>query len=707
MSAIGQLLACPKCGTMIEVKPPAGWQPPTEEIQSPVEQTAAKEISSSFDDIDNILKSKTTGPANPTTSKSDGTKPRDSVAPPGNLRTKQDRSLPSKGVVRNPVPKSKLAAAAQKNMAADQPILPTDQWTSENAKKRRRLTAAIATCAGVILLTAAIITAIINLDQPPEIAKVEPSAPTDHDSSPVEPADPDNQDLDTQPVEGTNPADPPKPETAPDSTEPAPPQTDPPVHTAAAPPDIVPDSTQKVPDPTNDPFDLSKPSGSTPAENTNLDTATSPIVPSSPLDNSPVEKPAPSSPLSDLSTPQSEIGDLSTLLELSGTSILKIQDIAEANRDQQLIGVPKYFIEQPDHEKLDFERQLSLPCDGMRYSATRLVTVLRELNAITGIPFTLDTDSIQATGVALNPTVDVEAKDVDFATAIDDILKPLGLAKSVFDQRGIVIHAPDPGSMIGKEHALPTFPGGNEEAAKQFVAAIQALFAPDSWVRENDPATITLKENGIVVNNTVLVHQQIAEFIAKINAAIRLTANLNDEQAREILVPRWNRVQSRLEQPTGFQRTPDLLLVKLFELVGNSSGVTVLIDWDSLIPLGWTPTTLVPGNIQEDSIESALKQIARSMDLTIRSIDETTVELTTFEKAARQVDLEMYHFGKILAGPLKEQQALRLITETLGTQLQSPRVRYVYEPQCQCLIISAPQSIQKQVASVIAQLEKL
>ncbi len=285
------------------------------------------------------------------------------------------------------------------------------------------------------------------------------------------------------------------------------------------------------------------------------------------------------------------------------------------------------------------------------------------------MPVSLDADSIQSAGVALNPTIDVDQKDVDFETAIDAMLKPLGLNKSVFQGRGLVIHSASRGALIEQQHTLPNFPDDNELASKQFMSMIQSFFDPESWVRETDPATIDLQDSKLVVRNRDLVQQQIAELIKKINAAIRLNKNPKDEQAQQRLITRWNRMKDRLQQPTGFQKTLDLRLNQLLELVNKNSGITVLVDWDSLMPNGWTPATMVPGNIEEANLESALREIARSMNLTLRVIDESTLELTTFERAAQVPDLEVYPFGKILAGPLNEDQALRLITETLGGQL--------------------------------------
>jgi DNA-directed RNA polymerase subunit RPC12/RpoP len=64
--AVGQILACPKCGGMVMVKPPAGWQPGAPAIEppptltgmtAPVDLRSGQETlsESHFDDVDDLL----------------------------------------------------------------------------------------------------------------------------------------------------------------------------------------------------------------------------------------------------------------------------------------------------------------------------------------------------------------------------------------------------------------------------------------------------------------------------------------------------------------------------------------------------------------------------------------------------------------------------------------------------------------------------
>ena len=147
-------------------------------------------------------------------------------------------------------------------------------------------------------------------------------------------------------------------------------------------------------------------------------------------------------------------------------------------------------------------------------------------------------------------------------------------------------------------------------------------------------------------------------------------------------------------------------MVDLIRDLEKKSDLSILLDWSTLTTQGWNRSTIVPGNIIEPTIGDVLKEVAQSMNLTLRAVDENTLEITTFDRAAVEVELEIYHFGKLLKR-LNEEQASRMIANTLGEQLQAPYIRNTYEPKCQCYILVAPQSLQRQMAAIVKKLEEL
>jgi hypothetical protein len=705
-SAIGQILACPKCGTMIEIKPPADWEPPTqssEKLAVPPPGPTSKS-GTDFDDIESVLDSQ--------------------AAQAEAIRKVRQQKTPTASAKQPP---SKQKSATTKPTAGTdsskatlvQPILPTDQWTAAATKRKRKVVTLIATVVGGLLLITAISLAVLNyVNRDPKVASVgtndssrsadsqdqqqpenekseNPAADTEGTAAGQADAnaDADNNPSNQVPVaedRGMTPAEPAAPTTADDISDPP-----------AVLPEVDGASDSQVSDGSLDPNEEQQ-QPQRPINN--LPPVSSPIGSSNPARN-----PARPNltPLSDLEDSQSELGELSALLEQSNSSILEFQDLAAETRDQKMVGLAKYFIEKPDSTELTFSKQLLLPCDGVRYQDVGLVTVLREIGAITGVPISIHIDSIIANGGSPNPNISVDEKDLNFDQLVDKVIAPLGLAKSFSEDHGLLIHSAQFGLPIQRNHSLPDSLGKDPESARELMVAIQGLVFPQTWSGENASAQIELAANEFVVTNTAMAHYRIDQLISKINACTKLIQQPDNAEAHEVLRTHWDSISKELEKPLPLNRGPDTRLSSLLEKINNLTGLTVLVDWNSVAREGWNLDTVVPGYFDEPTVGEVLEEISRGLGCTLRAIDESTIEITSFEKAAWATDLEVYHFGKALAGPLNQQQALRLIRESLGNQLAGPQVREVYEPKYQCLVVVAPQSLQKQIESLIRQLESL
>ena len=93
------------------------------------------------------------------------------------------------------------------------------------------------------------------------------------------------------------------------------------------------------------------------------------------------------------------------------------------------------------------------------------------------------------------------------------------------------------------------------------------------------------------------------------------------------------------------------------------------------------------------------------MRLAILGVDESTLVMTTPDGASQRVELEVYPVSKIIAGRLNDNQLMKLIDSAMGSQVRSKSVRYAYQPVCQCVIVLAPQTLQRKIEALIDQLD--
>ena len=680
--AIGQKLACPKCNSMVQVVVPEGVTITPEET----EDTAS---SFDFDDIEKILQ-KSPGKAAKVASSNSPPRPTASDAATGAPRSRSGDQPASQ-----PEPATQHAPA------------PGEQWTSPAAKSRQKWVIAGAVAIGSLLLVFAVIGVIIgnsgskqgdaaNLAAGdsnakatiPGTAENNPAKDTETPPSKTDPKQPTNNGAvspeTTPPISETS-----KDETAtlddgPDSVTRQPEMNNtPPV----VPPAVS--SEQSGQQPTNEPPPASNETPDDEAEQTRPNGLDSLLIG---MDNR-----------GDESVLNSNLGELANLLEKKGTSILEINDLAAVIRNSQMIGLPSYHFEKPVPFNPEQLERLQDPCAGVQYEDIPVLVALREISLITGVPFQLNVEAIASKNIDLATPVNFKLIDKNFIEVVREMLKPLELEVG-FDGTKIPKIAPiNHGVMTDVKYDLPKLHDPTDEKISKFMESIKVLIAPKTWTREENPATIQILDNQLVIHQTPENQAKIKDYLLKIQAGIQMTAG--DQASTGVFKNRWVEARKKTGQPfaSGF-RTP-VSLEAMLNQIQQVSQVNIVVDWESVLPTGWTPQTIVPAKIEENTVDEAIHQLVRTMGLTSRYIDSNTIEITTFKSAADSAELEVYSCHKILSGKMTPEALMQALEGALHFNAnQLNNIRVVYEPECQCIIALAPQLVQRQIHAVLERL---
>jgi len=255
--------------------------------------------------------------------------------------------------------------------------------------------------------------------------------------------------------------------------------------------------------------------------------------------------------------------------------------------------------------------------------------------------------------------------------------------------------------------AFPTVGNLNEEEKNGFAKSIQALIEPDVWTRNIEPSTIRVDGETIVLNCSPGVGRRVQMLVDRMNAAFELTSDPKNENAAATVVSRWSASEGLRTQPTAWSIGPDQSLAGFLDRIERLHGLTVVVDWPSVLEAGWTPLTMVPGELVEAEVGDAINQLAKAMNLKVIGIDAKTLQLTTPSVVGEMRDLEVFPLLANWAAEADPEEIEQLIFKALGRQVQASFVRVIFEPKCRCLIVVAPQSIQHQIGKLVELLNRV
>ena len=683
-SLLGKQLPCPKCRSIVTVpeKPhPVNHDEST--ATSPTDDEATSDQSPrGFEDVDDLLSQL---PATP---------------PPS--------PKPRKKPQRNRQPKPTSSPAVESESTT-----PELSWDNPAAAKTRRILGLVAAGIGILLLGGIGGYAWLSYS---------PTAPTNEvaakDSNPSETVQSPPEEAATTadnmpPVPDKNEPEPSKPTDLVPS-EPTSPETDSP-KTVSAP------GTRPIVSSTPPPINLAPP-----PSNANSNTGTSvepPVVDPAPVNSDTagdsVPAPPKASPSSDqilqpVAPASSALSELSALLKDSGSSISAITDATASVTANTTLGLPKYYFEASRSAPVDIERQLGLPCAGLRYRDVSIIEILRDVTVISGIPISVDFASLARDGGAndkrLLPKINVDIADTDFREAIELIAQQAGWTSSL-TETGVSLTDPNAGNLQQTTIDLAPVATLGDEGLDGVVDSIKAMIAADTWFSKDEPFRLERNGTSLTVHHVPSVVKQVERFIDRISAAIQLTQQTDPNAANrnsliQSLTPRLRHAGPNIASSCELKIGSRTTLGNLLNRIRQKTGVDVVANWQTLAALGWTPQMTVPGNVSEPTLDKMLRQLERSIGATAIVLDAHTIELTHPVDTLRRGYVEFYLISDLFEKNFTPQRAIQLVQEAIENAGQ-PAALTLYDPRCECIILAAPQSTHRVVEAVLKELRQL
>ena len=487
----------------------------------------------------------------------------------------------------------------------------------------------------------------------------------------------------------------------------------------AAPPVETETTTDPI-EPIDSPPDNKTPDNKTPVDNNpseNVGPTETPLVPQPPDPNDPKDQKEKRDPLAELDlenylqptfnndpilgdllstdTVATRMGELNNLLAENGATLGEIGNIADANRDRELVGVPKYFFEKPTTKRVNITQYLSNDIAGIQYQdGSSLVDFARDMQTMIGAPISLHVESLHAANLSLDPQLNFEQNDLKLAQVIDIALADAGMVKTQ-TELGLVILAKAWDVPTKKQFPVQPLPA--DQAS--FVRKVRGMFAEGAW---SEKTAIEFEGNELVVTQVPPVLAQIKILLEKLSAAHALNADPTNEAAQRTLQTGWALSRAARDTKTEFRPAPARTITRFLRGIEQQADVRILIDWNSLARAGWTPATLVPGQFDEPTVGESLAQLSRSMGVTYRAVGEKTFEVITFQEAAVRPELQIYPVGGIVNDTLKSSDLMEILWSTVQVDQRLIQISYVDE--INGVLVIAPQSIQRQFEAVINRL---
>ena len=229
----------------------------------------------------------------------------------------------------------------------------------------------------------------------------------------------------------------------------------------------------------------------------------------------------------------------------------------------------------------------------------------------------------------------------------------------------------------------------------------------EAAARKELEETVSVTSDQVTLSCDADMHARLDALISGMTAAAKPeSASLT--MADAAVTPTVFRIDPILDRPLNLAKDNPFRrpyrIGSLLRQIRQQAGLNIFMDWPNFAALGWTHNTRIPGDFNEATCRDALEQLGRSLKASWIVIDEKTVLLTSFEATHGKSETEVYPVKFLLQKNLTAGELKRVLEDTLRQQLQMPSVSVVYFGECDCLIAYAPQSVHRQLYSILNRL---
>lgn len=361
--------------------------------------------------------------------------------------------------------------------------------------------------------------------------------------------------------------------------------------------------------------------------------------------------------------------------------------------------------------------QLAFPLLELEFGPRPLADFAQFVTNITLLPVTLDVEALRTTNTTPDSSVEVRGSGLTVEQALRAALAPLRLRYVA--RHGQLIILPedfDRTELWDREYDVSDL-AEEEPAVQALREQIRSLIAAGTWSDDGSGVSVTVTERALQVRQTAINHVEIARFLDRLRATRGLLPRSDLPSDLLKVKPAFLQVSERLKMPVGVAFTEPTPLQQILDyLQGQWKGTAadelpqlrLLVDWQSLAEREWHPGIKLTLSLPEQPVHEFLNAWLAPQELDYRVYDSRTLVITSRSTIASQPEVELYPLRQEPRADVKQ-----LIAE-LQTHVGAPffgdegtQGTLLYDEASHCLLVALPQPQQRLVAQWLQQKEQV
>ena len=322
-----------------------------------------------------------------------------------------------------------------------------------------------------------------------------------------------------------------------------------------------------------------------------------------------------------------------------------------------------------DHAPVDVAARLEDVIPGIEFESIPLIEFLRFVSQLTTIPISVSPTALTHVGQRLDVPVSVKQSATNVSTLLNHVLADLRLGFQAADHGLLVIRQPpEEGGLRTHRYPMSDLGGQDPQTMEELVDLVLLFIEPTSWQAAGGPGRWTSAEGFLVVDQTDSAHFNLLFLCEKLRVARGQPTLSRFSEVQFQLDTRTQRLRRRLQRPVNMNFVQPTQFVEIVQRLEMECDLSILVDWQQVGQLGWTPLSTATMTATDVELGAALDQWLTPMGLAWRAANGRTLQITTQTALLEKPETEFYALAHIVDSAEQGAQLLREIRDAFGAQ---------------------------------------
>ncbi|MCI0333851.1 MAG: hypothetical protein L0228_11590 [Planctomycetes bacterium] len=338
--------------------------------------------------------------------------------------------------------------------------------------------------------------------------------------------------------------------------------------------------------------------------------------------------------------------------------------------------------------------QLGMRLDSLAVTDVRLSRFVELVSELTDVGVTLDPVELELAGISPRQAVSVDVKAVTIEQILRDLLKKhrldfverdghAGIALAGGDRRREVVY--DVADLAGAADA------------KAIAELVARFVAPTTWTAAGGAGSIRADGTKLRIEQTQSVRHQVLIFVERLRLARGLPLRSRYPASLLSVQSPYEALAQKLKQHTTFTFLPWTRLTDVLRHWQESSQLTILVDWSAAADVELGPSSPVSCSAIDRSWDDVFDEVLAPLGLGWWAINGEAIQITSREKLDEIQRIEFHAVPKPIRGQFAGDAAL---VESLQTELaeldagshakSQPPVVELDEPGGRLIVLGTP-----------------